>query len=105
LSEGGGGKFQVSNGGGAQPRWRRDGKELFYVVNDRTVMAVDVNTGPFFQAGAPHRLFDAAFHVGGAWFHWDVTADGKKFLINAVAQESAGSPLTVVLNWQAGLKQ
>jgi Tol biopolymer transport system component len=52
-----GGKWQVSTGGGVQPRWRRDGKELFYVAFDRTLMAVDVSTTPAISFGAPRRFF------------------------------------------------
>jgi len=69
-------------------------------------MAVDVSTnGKTFTAGVPKRLFDAPFGQGSTdAHHWDVTADGKKFLISA-ATEGAATPITVVLNWQAGLKK
>jgi hypothetical protein len=68
-------------------------------------MAVDATTGTSFKTGIPRRLFDAPFRAfSGNVFVWDVTADGKEFLINAAAQESYPQPITVVLNWQAGLK-
>ncbi len=51
------GKWQVSSGGGTLPRWRRDGKELFYVSADADLMAVDISTVSGFQAGLPKRLF------------------------------------------------
>jgi hypothetical protein len=48
----------VSRGGGVQARWRRDGKELFYISPDWKMMAVDVSTRPTFHSGEPHPLFD-----------------------------------------------
>ena len=107
----GAGKFQVSNGGGRQPRWRRDGKELFYIADDGKLMAVDVKTGSRFEAGIPHALFDPRiFNVGAAVnvFRYDVTPDGQRFLVNTAKQgEAATAPdaVTVVLNWTAGLKR
>jgi hypothetical protein len=95
----------VSRGGGVQPRWRRDGKELFYIANDRKVMAVDVSANPAFKAGIPQALFQGAV-LPGDTFRWDVSADGKKFLLNTPGAETdaAQPPITVVLNWQAALK-
>ncbi len=103
----GAGKFQVSTGGGTQPRWRRDGKELFYVAADGKLMAVDVKTSPQFEAGPPKALFDARIVGGSIYFHYDVSADGKRFLIDsagAAPEGSASTPITVVVNWTAGLK-
>ena len=105
-----GGKWPISNGGGAQPRWSRDGKELFYFTPDRTLMAVSVNTnGSTFQPGVPKALFRAEI-MGGtgggpsqAW-RWDVTPDGKRFLMNTSLEETAASPVTILLNWQSALK-
>ena len=106
LTSGGGGKWMVSRGGGTQPRWRRDGKELFYIANDQAVMAVDVSTSPAFKAGIPQALFERTILPDDRNFRWDVTADGKRFLLNTVEAETStsSSPITVVLNWQAGLK-
>jgi dipeptidyl aminopeptidase/acylaminoacyl peptidase len=106
MASGGGGKWMVSRGGGAQPRWRRDGKELFYIARDRTVMAVDISTSPDFKAGIPKSLFErAVLPANGLVFRWDVSADGKRFLLNTPgAEAAAASPITVVLNWQAKLK-
>ncbi len=105
-----GGKWPVSNGGGSQPRWSRDGKELFYFAPDNTLMAVDVSTsGGTFQPGVPKPLFRAAV-LGGtgggptqAW-RWDISPDGKRFLINTSLEEATASPVTVVVNWQSALK-
>jgi len=97
------GKWTISSSGGFQPRWRRDGKELFYFTADGRLMSVEVKPGPAF--GVPQELFQAPIYGGGATngqIRWDVTANGQKFLINTVAGD-ASTPLTVVLNWQAGL--
>jgi serine/threonine-protein kinase len=61
-----GGKWAVSKGGGYQPRWRRDGRELFYFSNDGKLMSVDVAAGGPFRAGAPHFLFQVPIFGGGA---------------------------------------
>jgi Tol biopolymer transport system component len=55
----GAGQYLVSSGGGMQPRWRHDGKELFYIAGDGKLMAVDVKTAPRFEAAHPHALFDS----------------------------------------------
>jgi hypothetical protein len=93
------GKWQVSKSGGAQPRWRRDGKELFYISLNR-VMAVDINASPAFQPGTPKVLFETRGIYG-----YDVSADGKQFLINVPVADSGGDLIIVVLNWRAGLKK
>jgi eukaryotic-like serine/threonine-protein kinase len=97
------GKWQVSYGGGTDPRWSADGKELYYMTPDWKLMAVEVTTNPVFQAGAAKLLFQApqqtSVTVG------DYTVDGKRFLFLAPAGQTAPAPFTVVLNWQAGLKK
>jgi Tol biopolymer transport system component len=107
ASAGGGGRIQVSRGGGMQPRWRRDGKELFYLSLDGNMMAVSLTLGPVLKAGVPESLFQASIMRNGKEslvdaFAWDVTSDGKRFLINTA--EKASGPVTVVLNWDAELK-
>ena len=105
------GLWQVSQGGGTQPRWRGDGKELFYISLDSKLMAVDVSTTPAFKAGVPRALFRAPILGAGVTTnvtHYDVAADGKKFLINSAPSEAASekaTPITVMLNWQASLKK
>ena len=105
-----GGKWPVSKGGGNQPQWRRDGKELFYISADSKMMAVDVNTTPVFSNGNPRALFAAPIWGGGTSHNvtrYGVTPDGRKFLINTLAADAAApaSPITVVLNWQMALKK
>jgi len=106
-----GGKWQVSQGGGNQPRWQRDGKEIFYISADSKMMAVDVTETPAFKPGVPKALFPAPIWGGATTTNvtrYDVTADGKKFLINTVGADTtpaASSPVTVVQNWMAELKK
>jgi Tol biopolymer transport system component len=99
------GKWMVSKDGGFNPRWRRNGKELFYFSADGTLMAVEVSTSGVFQAGIPKPLFKAP--RGAERYQWEATADGKRFLMAApsAATTAAQPSFTVVLNWQAGLKK
>jgi eukaryotic-like serine/threonine-protein kinase len=91
---------QISTGGGSQVRWRGDGKELFYVSPDRKIMAVDVRADPTFQAGEPHALFQTRILPAvEARNHYDVTADGQRFLVNSQRPEDAALPITVVVGW------
>jgi eukaryotic-like serine/threonine-protein kinase len=92
-------KWQVSRDGGAQPRWPTD-KEIIFRYQ-RARLAVDVSgTGSSLQVGAPKQLFSITIDNG-----WDVTRDGKKFLVLLPrAGQNPETPLTVVLNWQADLK-
>jgi Tol biopolymer transport system component/predicted Ser/Thr protein kinase len=105
-----GGKWPVSNGGGSQPRWSHDGKELFYFARDNTLMAVSVTTtGGTFQPSVPKPLFRAPVLGGagggtGVAWRWDVSPDGQRFLINTALEEATAAPVTVVLNWQSVLK-
>jgi hypothetical protein len=95
----------VSKSGGNLPRWRRDGKELFYVSGGSgRLMAVSVTLSPAFQAGIPKVLFQFPQGPGA----YDVTADGQKFIrfaFETAASDGAPSPITVVLNWTALLKK
>jgi len=101
-----GGKWQVSTDGGYQPLWRRDGRELLYFSPDSKLTSVEVSTSPAFKAATPKTLFAAPIYEGPVvsnTHRWDISPDGQRFLIN-VAPE-AGAPITVVQNWQAGLKK
>jgi len=101
-----GGQWQISSGGGFEPRWRGDGRELYYrSYPDGRVMAVEIAGGPTFRAGKPQPLAPMAVVRGSVYSGgpWDSTADGKRFL--ALAPQGGTEPFTVVLNWQAGLKK
>jgi Tol biopolymer transport system component len=99
-------KSLVSSNGGLQPRWRGDGKELFYVSVDGRMMAVDVKIAPRFDAGTPRALFSTlVMNLRSQLFQYDVARDGKRFFIIGPSSSSASSPATIVLNWQVGLKR
>jgi Tol biopolymer transport system component len=98
-----GGKWQVSTGGGTEPRWSADGKELYFLTLDRKVMAVDVTAGSIFQVGAPKLLFQAPVQVFNS--PGEYTVDGKRFLFLAPVEQTVQTPFTIVLNWEAGLKR
>ena len=96
---------KISTGGGAQVRWRRDGKELFYITPDGRLMAVPIrtNSGRFtIEAGVPAPLF--ATHVGGAvqganLQQYAVSPDGRRFLMSALVEPRTPA-ITVILNWR-----
>jgi WD40 repeat protein len=98
------GKWQVSNGASYQPRWRRDGKELFFLTGAAglaQVMATTVDaTASEIRAGVPHLLFRAAPESVGTRRSWDVAPDGQRFLVNS-NPESVVPPVSVVVNWNA----
>jgi serine/threonine protein kinase len=100
-----GGKVQVSNNGGAQVRWRPDGKELFYIALDGQLMSVPIRypNSQTVEAETPVVLFPT--HVGGAVQSlapqfYNVSADGKQFLMDIIVTEAGNSPITVILNWK-----
>ena len=97
----------VSTGGGRQPRWRRDGKELFYLSPHGKLMVVEVNAGDRFRAGVPKALFQMRLPMDFDWSsgNYAVTADGQRFLVTTPAGEAASPTITVVLNWPAALKK
>jgi Tol biopolymer transport system component len=106
------GQWKISIVGGEQPRWRGDGKELFFVGADGRMMAVavkaaEVASKPSFEPGAPQPLFEAniAQSPVNNLFEYDVSADGKRFLVNTVAGSTSAPVLTVMSNWEAGLKK
>jgi Tol biopolymer transport system component len=96
-------KRQVSIAGGCQPLWRRDGKELFYLTLDGKLEAVDVHPGATLDTSAPRMLFRAPVTVDPNAGEYCVTGDGKRFIFRESVHESAAA-ITVVLNWDAGLK-
>ena len=98
---GGVGKWQVSRGGGTEPRWRGDGKEIFYLGPSGTMTAVAVSTVGTFSTGVPAPLFQ--FHGRAPIsstdvFSYDVAKDGKRFLVNRYVKPARITPLTIVLN-------
>ena len=106
----GAGKVQVSSEGGVQPRWRRDGRELFYIAADGKLIAAEMKrASSTFKIVSSKELFQTRMllGVGGRTnyvFRYDVAADGKRFLIVA-EPEGQTQPITVVLNWASGLRK
>ena len=103
-----GSKWQVSRGGGEEPRWRGDGKELFYLTPDGTLMAADVKTSTGFEASTPVPLFLTHPRQPLSamdFFSYDVTADGQKFLVNTKTDTANAAPLSVILNWSSEMEK
>jgi hypothetical protein len=96
---------KVSINGGQSPRWRGDGKELFFVSPDAGMMAVDITLDPVFHAGVPHRLFPPKSADPNDLANYDVRPDGQQFLIFMRQRGTQDAPITVVLNWWAELRQ
>jgi Tol biopolymer transport system component len=102
------GKWQVSRGGGTEPRWRGDGKEIFYMGARGTLTAVPVNSEGTFSTGKPTPLFQSQLRAQVSStdiFNYDVTRDGQRFLVNHYAKPQQVAPLHVVLNATAELRK
>jgi Tol biopolymer transport system component/predicted Ser/Thr protein kinase len=106
---GAGGKRQISNAGGSLPKWRKDGKELFFSALDGRLMAAEIALkGGALEVGEIQALFlnpssvNASFGPGRSY---EVTADGQRFLIPVAANEKSAEPLTLIQNWAAGLRR
>ena len=102
------GKWQISTGGGEQPRWRSDGKELFYLSSNDKLIAIPVTVGANFDAGAPVALFQAAPRppvLVYDRFVYDVSRDGQRFLINTPVKNADARPMSVLLHWSAQLNK
>ena len=107
-----GGKWPVSIDGGSQPRWRDDGRELYYFTPERKLMAVEVNgQAAKFEVGVPRPLFE--FRVGGAGIdlvfpgsgYYTAARDGKRFLVAASSEVPERQQINVILNWSANLNR
>jgi Tol biopolymer transport system component len=95
-----GAKWQVSTGGGVEPRWRKDGQELCYVSLDRKMMAVDVKSGSTLEFGPPRLLFAArGLDVFAYRNPYAMTSDGQRFFMNVRVPDATTSPIMVLVNW------
>ena len=95
------GKWQVSSGGGVEPRWRGDGKEIFYIGSTGMLTAVPVNAGATFSSGTPTPLFQIRGRApisSTDVFSYDVAKDGQRFLVNRYVKPEQIAPLNIVLN-------
>jgi hypothetical protein len=95
---------QVSNTGGVQGTWRKDGKELFYLSLDGNIVSVPIKLGPSLGAGNPAILFSTRVPVHPNWDQFAVTGDGQRFLL-LESTASEAKPFTIVLNWLASVKR
>ena len=97
----------VSTEGGAYPRWRRDGKALYYLGPQSKLMEVDVLPGSAFKVGIPKPLFEVHPRptTDTAGWMWDISADGQRFLFNILTDQQSIAPLTVMTDWRAKLKR
>ena len=96
-----GSKFQISSGGGAIPRWSRDGKEIVYRTLSGSMVSVPVTAGATFQRGQARRLFESGALTGS----FQSSADGKRFLALVMEGENQAPPVIVWTNWQATLRR
>ena len=106
----GGSKWQISQAGGSSPRWRRDGKELFFLGADSELMAAEVNgNGSAFQIASVRQLFHLLLKTGSSRLDlaptseqigYDAALDGKWFIVNSPPPGSA-PPITLITNWSA----
>jgi Tol biopolymer transport system component/predicted Ser/Thr protein kinase len=102
-----GGKWQITADGGVEPKWRRDGRELYYLSLDGKLMSVAIG-GPAFTAGRPMELFQTSLTVNRAQptrdRRYDIAPDGR-FLMVIPSATSAPTPYSVIVNWTAGLEK
>jgi len=102
------GKWQVSRGGGTEPRWRGDSKEIFYIGPGSTLMSVPITSDGTFAAGNPTPLFRTQFRAQVSstdQFSYDVTKDGQRFVVNRYAKPVQVAPLHIILNATAELRK
>ena len=102
----GDGEWQVSRGGGIEPRWSGDGKEIFYLTENSAMTAVSVNTKDGFSTGNPEPLFRTQLRAQVSstdLYSYDVSKDGRRFLVDRYAKPTQITPLHVILNATAGL--
>ena len=101
-----GAKRAISSDGGSEPQWRRDGRELFYVATDGTLMAVNVTSGPTLQVTRPMPLFRTPVALSGEMTsrrnHYVASPDGQRFLVNAASETQES--ITVLVNWTSRLR-
>jgi Tol biopolymer transport system component len=101
LTEGAAEKRRISPSGGRAPRWRRDGKELLYVGPDDSLVSVPITLGANLQVGTGAPLFRVETGIR----YFDVSPDGRRFLVSTPLEKSPESPIRVIVNWDAAMKK
>jgi dipeptidyl aminopeptidase/acylaminoacyl peptidase len=99
-----GAEYRISRNGGWSPRWRGDGKELYFLTLDGTLMGANIATNGRFQASVPKPFFETRLSRDASLRPYDVTADGERFLV-PVPLTRQSPPITVVLNWPQLIKK
>ncbi|HLZ42452.1 MAG TPA: protein kinase [Candidatus Sulfotelmatobacter sp.] len=102
------GKWQVSSNGGEQPRWRGDGKEIYFLSADAKLMAASVDTKTEFESGTPAVLFQTDPRERVATTEviiYDVARDGQRFIVNTNYNNGSAHPMSLVLNWKSEMKK
>jgi hypothetical protein len=96
----------MSARGGSEPRWRRDGRELFFLGSDMVMLSVALANGPS-AAGPPVPLFQTRVPLTGNPYrsNYTVSRDGRRFLVNTSTDDGLSAPLTVILDWQTLLRR
>ncbi len=98
----GGGRWQVSTNGGREPKWRSDGKEIYFLEGSRIMAASIGMRGAALEIGVPHALFELRFGGRGAARHYAASPDGKLFFAHTASESAQDQPVTVLLNWRLG---
>jgi hypothetical protein len=98
-------QISTTGAGGAQPHWRKDGRELYYLALDGKMMAVDISGDSKPEPGIARPLFDTELNVDPVNDQYSVTPDGERFLILKPLLETTSTPITVVLNWTSLVKK
>ena len=98
-------KWKVSTNGGYEPTWSRDGREIYYLSEDRKLMAVAVGAGPSFSIPKPLFQTQVPAGVNALRRSYAPKGDGRRFLVYSQNSDQQPNPITVVLNWTAGLKR
>jgi eukaryotic-like serine/threonine-protein kinase len=94
-------RWQISAGGGGDPQWRGDGRELYYLAPDGSLMVTDVLPGAPFRTGRPRRLFSVSVPELHGPSDYTVSPDGQQFVINTVTGPPVIPPIRVAVNWTA----
>ena len=97
-----GGAKRISTSGGSHPKWRRDGKELFYLSRDLKLMSVEVEISATLKAGTPRPLFQTHTRLADVYVPYAVASKGQRFLVNTAPEAGASDPVTVLTDWNPG---
>ena len=101
-----GGKLRVSTSGGSMPSWSHDGRELFFIAPDKSLMRAGIKHGPELEIEVPQPLFVTQIkHKLDYPLQYDVSPDGQRFLINTLLEQEDATSITLILNWFEELKR